>query len=70
VIVKIRVDWRDGLPTSLGGKQVTVTVGDRTLSGVVELASWSRFGQPFVEFEDGTSIDWRYDDDATVTVEA
>ena len=63
------IEWRDGLPTWLGGKRVTVTVGDRSLSGVVELAAWGRFGEPFIEFEDGTSIDWRHDEDATVTVE-
>lgn len=63
----VDINWRDGFPNWIGGRHVTVTVGDKTLSGVVELASRGRGAQPFIEFDNGTSIDWTNDDDAKVT---
>lgn len=63
------IDWRESLPTWLSGRQVTVATADHTWSGEVESAGRGRFGQPFVEFTDGRSVDWRNDDPVTVTVE-
>jgi hypothetical protein len=63
------INWRDYLPTWLPGEQVTVAAAGRTWSGVVERAGRGRFGEPFVEFTDGRSVDWRNDDPVTVTVE-
>ncbi|MFF0822455.1 hypothetical protein ACFYUR_19000 [Micromonospora haikouensis] len=70
VIEQTTVDWRHGFPAWLYGKHVTVTTNTRQASGEVSIATRSRFGQPFIEFEDGSSIDWHDDEHATITLTA
>lgn len=54
------------------GERVTVSAPvtaypyRREASGTVAYASVGRAGRPFVEFTDGTSVDWSRDDDVTI----